>query len=68
MLYVSTGMVICWPTWILLGSGILLAAAILEAQLAECVEENAGKPKPGWLPLCRSVPPPPPLPRWAATL
>jgi hypothetical protein len=22
------------------------------AQLGECVEENAGKPKPGWLLLC----------------
>jgi hypothetical protein len=28
--YVSTGTVICWPTWILFGSEMLLAAAMLE--------------------------------------
>ena len=28
---------------------------------------DADKPKPGWLRLCWSVPPPPPLPRWAGS-
>ena len=29
-LQLMTGIVICWPTWILFGSAILLAAAMLE--------------------------------------